>query len=91
MSLEIHPNEILNFDPVVPGFIWSDFIPTFLINPIRKLFAWPAPSPREKWFILVVLVKQSLEGVVALFAEEEAKAKEQAEKIVKTLKKSELN
>jgi hypothetical protein len=57
LVLEIHTDDILNFSPAPPRKVWVDFIPTWLINPIRKRWGVPAASPRERWHILVFLLK----------------------------------
>lgn len=66
MEIEIDVNkDILKFDPVPPKKVLLDYIPNFLVHPLRRFFGWPGPTPLEHWHLSLVFVRKALDELVA--------------------------
>lgn len=63
LDMELDVNEVLNFKPHPPRKRFWDYLPTFIIGPMRKLTGRPGATPYEKWIVGLCLVKIMLENM----------------------------
>ena len=68
MDIEIDINkQVLGFDPIPPKRALWDYVPSFIINPIRKFLGWPGPTPREHWHLSLVFVRHALDELIKYY------------------------
>lgn len=68
IEIDVH-KDVLEFNPLPPKKVWLDYMPNFIIHPIRKMFAWPGPTPLEHWHLCLVFVKQTLDELIQYYHE----------------------
>lgn len=65
MEIEIDiMNDILDFNPVAPPRVWLDRVPRWMLHLCRRFFSKPLPTPREKWHLSLIFVKDALQLLI---------------------------
>jgi hypothetical protein len=70
IDLEINVDtDVLGFQPKPPARVLWDLFPSFLLHWIRRILGAPNITPRERWFLCMYFVRQTMDTLVELHNE----------------------